>query len=161
MTPTPTATTRRAASATRSDFVNENNTDFLLTAVTTPLERLGLTMNFGGNRRTRSLNQRWLGTDKLVTPGVYNMTNAATAYKPVQYDERRQINSLYGTTQFASNDYFFVDVTGRNDWSSTLPKGKNSYSIPRSPARWSSPICCRPRRRSASATVSCAAPGRV
>jgi TonB-linked SusC/RagA family outer membrane protein len=113
-----------------SDFVNENNTDFLLTAVTTPLERLGLTINLGGNRRVRSLQQRWIGTDKLVAPGVYNMSNAATIYTPTQYDERRQINSLYGTTQFAWNDYFFVDVTGRNDWSSTLPKGKNSYFYP-------------------------------
>ena len=110
--------------------VNENNTDFLLTAVTTPLERLGLTVNLGGNRRAKTQNQRSLFTDKLITPGVYNMSNAATIYPAFQYDERRQINSLYGTTQFAFNDYFFVDVTGRNDWSSTLPKGKNSYFYP-------------------------------
>ena len=112
------------------DFVNENNTDFLLTAVTTPLERLGLTINVGGNRRVRNLQQRWIGTDKLIAPGVYNMSNAATIYTPTQYDERKQTNSLYGTTQFAWNDYLFLDITGRNDWSSTLPKGKNSYFYP-------------------------------
>jgi TonB-linked SusC/RagA family outer membrane protein len=113
-----------------TDIVNENNTDFLLTAVTTPIERLGLTINVGGNRRYRTLQQRWIGTDRLVAPDVYNMSNAGILYTPTQYDERRQINSLYGTTQFAWNDYFFVDVTGRNDWSSTLPKGKNSYFYP-------------------------------
>ena len=111
-------------------FVNENNTDFLVTAVTNPLQKLGLTLNFGGNRRVRSLSQSWIGTDALVARGVYNVANAATQYTPYQYNENRKINSLYGSTQFAYNDYFFVDVTGRNDWSSTLPAGNNSFFYP-------------------------------
>ena len=110
--------------------VHETNTDFLLTSVTNPLSRLGLTLNFGGNRRVRSLTQKWIGTDQLVLPGTYNISNSAIKYVPYQYDENRAINSLYGTTQFAYNDYFFVDVTGRNDWSSTLPKENNSYFYP-------------------------------
>lgn len=111
-------------------FVNENNTDFLVTAVTSPLERLGLTMNFGGNRRVRDYNQNWIGTDALVAPGVYNISNSAVQYTPYQYVESRKVNSLYGTAQFAYNDYLFVDVTGRNDWSSTLPKANNSFFYP-------------------------------
>lgn len=108
----------------------ENNSEFLLSSITNPIKGLGLTVNLGGNRRYAATNQQWVGTDALVAPGVYNMSNAATVYTPYQYDRRRQVNSLYGSAQFAWNDYFFVDVTGRNDWSSTLPKGNNSYFYP-------------------------------
>jgi hypothetical protein len=42
----------------------------------------------------------------------------------------KRINSLYGFARFAYDDKLFLDVTGRNDWSSTLPTDNNSYFYP-------------------------------
>jgi len=43
---------------------------------------------------------------------------------------RKAINSVYATTQFAFDEKIFLDLTGRNDWSSTLPYGNNSFFYP-------------------------------
>ena len=111
-------------------FTQENNTDFLLTANRDLGTALGLTFNFGGNRRVYDFRYNEESAYDLVVPGVYNITNSST--RPTLFAESRekQINSLYGQAQFAFNDFWFVDVTGRNDWSSTLPAGNNSYFYP-------------------------------
>ena len=70
------------------------------------------------------------GTDHLVIPGTYNIGNSAVTPDVDQQERNRQTNSLYGQAQFAYNNYLFVDVTGRNDWSSTLPSANNSYFYP-------------------------------
>jgi TonB-linked SusC/RagA family outer membrane protein len=43
---------------------------------------------------------------------------------------RKRINSLYGSASLGFRDYAYLDITGRNDWSSTLPKINNSYFYP-------------------------------
>lgn len=43
---------------------------------------------------------------------------------------RHRINALYGSLSLGYRDFVYLDVTGRNDWSSTLPKGNNSYFYP-------------------------------
>lgn len=42
----------------------------------------------------------------------------------------KQINSVYGLLNLSFKDYLFMEVTGRNDWSSTLPAESNSYFYP-------------------------------
>ncbi|MCQ2163300.1 MAG: SusC/RagA family TonB-linked outer membrane protein [Bacteroidales bacterium] len=42
----------------------------------------------------------------------------------------KQINSVYAFANFGYKNYLFVDVTARNDWSSTLPAGNRSYFYP-------------------------------
>ncbi|WP_158631058.1 carboxypeptidase-like regulatory domain-containing protein [Flammeovirga kamogawensis] len=43
---------------------------------------------------------------------------------------QRQVQSVFGSFQFGFKDMVFLDVTGRNDWSSTLPEKNNSYFYP-------------------------------
>jgi outer membrane receptor protein involved in Fe transport len=111
-------------------FNQETNSDFLVTANRDLLSNLGLTVNVGGNRRVSKYRSAAFGTDELVIPGVYNVSNSAKQVIPSEYTQEKRINSLYGQAEFAYNDYAFVNVTGRNDWSSTLPENANSYFYP-------------------------------
>lgn len=43
---------------------------------------------------------------------------------------RQRTNSVFSFLNLSYNDYLFLEVTGRNDWSSTLPKNNNSYFYP-------------------------------
>ncbi len=45
-------------------------------------------------------------------------------------------NSLYGFATFGFKDFLFLDVTGRNDWSSTLPPSSWSYFYPSVGLTW-------------------------
>jgi TonB-linked SusC/RagA family outer membrane protein len=111
-------------------FNRETNTDFLVTADRNVGEKLGVTVSMGGNQRVNHFNMNQQGTDHLVIPGTYNIGNSAVTPEVSMTERNRQTNSLYGQAQFAYNNYLFVDVTGRNDWSSTLPAANNSYFYP-------------------------------
>jgi iron complex outermembrane receptor protein len=43
---------------------------------------------------------------------------------------RKRINSFYSFINLSYKNYLFVELTGRNDWSSSLPNGDNSYFYP-------------------------------
>lgn len=108
----------------------ETNTDFLLTA--TPDLNLPVTTSFvfGGNRRDfeRKNDYTWVGV--LTAPGTFDVSNAANPPDRETLVTRKRVNSLFGQADFGYNDYLFVSVTGRNDWSSTLPKANRSYFYP-------------------------------
>lgn len=42
----------------------------------------------------------------------------------------RELNSLYSFLSLSYKNYLYLDITGRNDWSSTLPKNQQSYFFP-------------------------------
>lgn len=108
----------------------ENTSDLLLTANGKPKSWLQLNATFGGGMDYRHYASNSIQSDAIVSANIYNASNSAKPLTVNQYDERKQINSVYGSGSFTMKDVWTVEVTGRNDWSSTLPKGNNSYFYP-------------------------------
>jgi TonB-linked SusC/RagA family outer membrane protein len=111
-------------------FRQETNTDFLLVANALRTSDFAFTANFGGNRRDGDYRSHDAYVRNLVIPGLYDLGNAAVTPDLSDWRERTRTNSLYAAGQAAWRNVLFVDVTGRNDWSSTLPEGNNSYFYP-------------------------------
>jgi len=109
---------------------HELNTDFLFT-YDDNYGSFDLEANVGGNikqRRNSSLNSNT--GDGLVLPNFFavsNSQNSETNYNP---GAPTDIWSLYSSADIGWNDAVFLNVTGRNDWSSTLPLDNNSYFYP-------------------------------
>ena len=116
----------------REDKINfqEINTDFLLTYDKAINESWRTTLSVGANRMVRKNNYNALSANQLVIPGYYNFSNTDIPLVNFSSINEKQINSIYGFFRFAYKNMIFVDVTGRNDWSSKLASGNNSYFYP-------------------------------
>ncbi|MGN6511099.1 MAG: SusC/RagA family TonB-linked outer membrane protein, partial [Chitinophaga sp.] len=119
------------AYALETEYFREQNTDFLLTYKKTLSPDISFSVSAGGNRMDQQGRSAVQSTESLVSPGIYNISNAraGTVYNNT-YRFRKRINSLYGMAQLAFRNYAFLDLTARNDWSSTLPAAHNAYFYP-------------------------------
>ena len=110
--------------------ITEINTDFLLTIDRSLSSLIGLQATAGGNILYRQFEQLLLsGGGGFSVPGLEIVTNQNTRSHGYGYNEK-QINSLYGSAELAYNDFIYLTLTARNDWSSTLPTENNSYFYP-------------------------------
>ncbi len=66
----------------------------------------------------------------LSLEGFYNISNSAAAPTIATNESQRGINSVFGQVNFGFMNMLYLDLTARNDWSSTLPEGENSYFYP-------------------------------
>ena len=111
-------------------FFQENNTDFLLTYDKQINSDWRTTLSVGANRMVRKNNYDATSANQLVIPGYYNFSNTDIPLVSLTSIDEKQINSVYGFFNFSYKNFLFLDVTGRNDWSSKLAPGNNSYFYP-------------------------------
>lgn len=95
---------------------------------------------FGGNLRYNlllgnNINQRSFKRDNivskgLVVPGYYNVGNISGSAEVYTSENKRRLVGIFGQLGLEFNDYLFINLQARNDWSSTLPIGNNSFFYP-------------------------------
>jgi hypothetical protein len=115
-------------------FNTESNTDFLVTYHNNVSKDFDLSASVGGNvMYTYSSNNQVYSSPGggIIAPEFFNVSNIAqqnVRYASAYYE--KNINSLYATASLGFRDMAYLDLTGRNDWSSTLPENENSYFYP-------------------------------
>lgn len=107
----------------------ENNYDFLI-SYKKEVKDLHFDLSGGGNMMERFRSQRQATAGELVIPNVYSLNNSNVPVQTSSGNEHRKTNSLYAFLQADYQGKIFVGITGRNDWSSTLPSSNNSYFYP-------------------------------
>ncbi|WP_292947849.1 SusC/RagA family TonB-linked outer membrane protein [Olleya sp. UBA1516] len=110
---------QNGAYAEHDVFYREVNTDFLLNYNNT-FGDFKLDLSIGGNRLNQTASTKQSQTVSLAQPGIFNLNNAASPIEVFQFDSKKRINSFYGIAKLGYKDYLFLDITGRNDWSSAL-----------------------------------------
>lgn len=119
----------------------ESNADFLA-SYKKDFGKLDFNASVGGNIMHRYGTSNYIGVGSnrnngLVVPGIFNTNNIPADNRSVGSDYyEKTIYSLYALASFGYADQLYLDLTGRNDWSSTLPIDNRSYFYPAASLSW-------------------------
>ncbi len=109
--------------------VREDNFDGLLSSNFKVKEDFSFTLNVGASHLSRYLRQTGNSGREFIVPSLYVINNTLTNSYIFNLVESK-INSVYSSGQVAYKDYLYLDLSARNDWSSTLSKDNNSFFYP-------------------------------
>lgn len=84
----------------------------------------------GANYYQYDYRYQYMAASSLTVPDLYTIGNVAGNPTTDMYTEKSISNSLLGSVNISFRNYLFLNATGRNDWSSTLPKDAWSYFYP-------------------------------
>lgn len=110
----------------------EQNTSFSLD-YDQDFSNLSFRTSLGGNYlyRNSSSNSSASGRGGLTIPELYTLSNIAPEnLNYSSYKSQKSIYSIYGLASIGFQNMIYVDVSARNDWSSTLPEENRSYFYP-------------------------------
>ncbi|WP_108803622.1 SusC/RagA family TonB-linked outer membrane protein [Aquimarina sp. Aq107] len=118
-------------SITTDDFINEDLESTLLVNFNYDLtEDINLTAILGNNVLQNTTERvAYLGTN-FKSPGIFTIANNINVSNLQDSSARSRNIGVFGDISLSYKNYLFLNATGRNDWSSTLPKSNQSYFYP-------------------------------
>lgn len=111
-------------------YRSETNAQLHLMGTRQLAENLRLDAMAGAEQRRNDFRASGVSVARLTVPGIFSIDNASVTPNPYDVESAKEVRSLLGSVSLNYGGYFNVDVTGRNDWSSTLPEANNSYFYP-------------------------------
>ena len=108
----------------------EVNNDFLFTYHDQLTEDISVNVSAGANKLVHKYNRVDSYIEGLVIPAVYKLNNGLASPQVKVSDKNYNMNSVYGLAAFSYKNKYFIDLTARNDWSSTLPAENWSFFYP-------------------------------
>jgi TonB-linked SusC/RagA family outer membrane protein len=94
---------------------------------------LSFTANIGNNIQDQFYKVNQVGGLDLEIPGIYNLNNVLSPYTPAQLTNQIQTKrkiGVFGNIDLGYKDYLYLNVTGRNDWSSVFDSSNSSFFYP-------------------------------
>jgi len=110
--------------------IDEKNTEAILQYT----KKLNNDFSFDGlagfNVRSRTYANNYQKAPRLAVPDLYTLTNSRDALASSNSYSSLLVYSGFASTQLAYKNFAYLNITGRNDWSSTLPRSNRSYFYP-------------------------------
>jgi len=110
--------------------VNEQNTEGIFTYTKKIGDDFSVDALAGFNIRNHSDANNYQKAPRLAVPDLYTLTNSRDPLTSSNTLSRLRVYSAYASAQFGYKNYAYLNLTARNDWSSTLPSSNRSYFYP-------------------------------
>jgi TonB-linked SusC/RagA family outer membrane protein len=110
--------------------IDENNTEARLDYSHRISRDFDLDVMGGGTIRTNTTQDNDQRAPELAVAGVYTLNNSRVPLISNNYDTKLKTYSLFSSAQIGFRKYAYLNLTARNDWSSSLPPGNQSYFYP-------------------------------
>jgi TonB-linked SusC/RagA family outer membrane protein len=110
--------------------IQETNADFLVMFNKDLSDKFHLDVNLGGNHLHQLRQGMSVRGEDLRIPAKTTIGSADQVFGSASAPTERVTNSLYAAISMNFAGYVYLDITGRNDWTSTLPSDSWSYFYP-------------------------------